>query len=118
MLTSSELTYMRDAIEQLLPDTCTIQSVTTTPDGFGGVTETLTTTASNVACRLDMTSGREPAIGGAVQQFTSYMLSLPYNTTIAATDRVVINSVSYAVTSINEGISWQAVKRVTLEVIE
>jgi hypothetical protein len=117
MLTNSDLAYMRDAIEQLLPDVCNILTVTNAPNGQGGVTETIGTASANIACRLDMSGGREPTQGGAVQQFTSYMLSIPYNTTIDFTNRVEIDSVVYAVTSINDGQSWAAVKRVTLEVI-
>ena len=110
------LTAMREAIAELLPDTCYVLTVTDTPDGFGGVTQSYGTSAA-VSCRLDMKSSREPTQGGAIQQFSSYMLSVPYDTTIEETDNVLHNGIQYAVTSINEDISWQAVKRVTLEVI-
>ena len=117
MLSNSELAFMRESIELLMPDTCDILTVTETPNGQGGITETWATAYSNVPCRLDMKSGREPMTGGAVQQYTSYILSLPYDTTINDVDRVEIDSVTYAVTSINAGQSWSAVKRVTLEAV-
>lgn len=118
MLTNAELQYMRESIEQLMPDTCTIINPVNTPNDEGGLIQTWGTVAANVPCRLDMKSSSEPAIGGAVQIFTGYMLSIPYDQTIDEVDNVVINSIQYAVTSINSEQSWRAVKRVTLEVAE
>jgi hypothetical protein len=118
MLTTSELQYMRASIEQLMPDTCTILNPVNTPNDEGGIIQTWGTVAANVPCRLDMKSSSEPAIGGALQIFTGYMLSIPYDQTIDEVDNVVVNSIQYAVTSINSEQSWRAVKRVTLEVAE
>ena len=117
MLDTSALTYMRESVELLMPDVCNVLAVTEVNNGQGGITETWGTAYSNVKCRLDMKSGNMPVVGGAVQQFTSYMLSLPYDTVIDATSRVEIDSVTYAVTSINDGQSWNVVKRVTLEAV-
>ena len=108
------LAAMRSAIADLLPDTCYILSPTSTPDGYGGVTQTWGT-AGTATCRLDHVSGREIASGGAIQPFEGYTLSLPYDTTINESWRVVVSSVTYAVKSVNIGQSWQAVKRVQLE---
>jgi hypothetical protein len=109
------LAAMREAIAELLPDTCTILSPTSTPDGYGGVTTTWGTATASVACRLDMKQGRELASGESVQPFTAYTLSLPWDATINASWRVVVSSVTYAVTSINIGQSWKAVTRCELE---
>lgn len=117
VLTAADLAYMRSAINELLPDTCNICTITHTPNGMGGCTDTRATIGTAIACRLDMQSGREPTVGGAVQQFTGYTLSLPYDTTIGITNLVEINSADYSVTSINDGQSWIAVKRVTLEAL-
>jgi hypothetical protein len=114
-LTSAELAEMRNFIAALLPDTCTILSPTSTPDGYGGVTTTWGTATASVACRLDMKQGRELASGESVQPFTAYTLSLPWDVTISATWRVVVSGVTYAVTSINIGQSWTAVTRCELE---
>jgi head-tail adaptor len=114
-LTASELSAMRSTIAELLPDTCTILSPTSTPDGYGGVTTAWGTATASVACRLDMKQGREQTSGGAVTPFTSYTLSLPYDATISATWRVVVSSVTYAVTSVNSGQSWVVVTRCDLE---
>lgn len=116
MIDTAMLAAMREAIAELLPDTCYILTPTNSPDGYGGVTQSFGTSAA-VSCRLDMKTEREPVQGGAIQQFSSYMLSVPYDTTLYSTDNVLHNGTLYAVTSINDDISWQAVKRVTLEAI-
>lgn len=116
-LSLADLTEMRTLILDLLPDTCDILSVTKVSDGQGGMTSTWTTTTAGVACRLDMQQGREQISGGALQPFTSFMLSLPYDTTITTTNRVAINDVTYAVTSVNNNQSWIAVRRVMLELV-
>jgi hypothetical protein len=114
MLNASDLAYMRESIAQLLPDTCSILTVTNTPDGFGGQTQTFGTTTS--ACRLDVISGMEQVIGGALQPYVRTMLSLPYDATITEANRVIHGGVTYAVTTPpNSDQSWIAVKRVTLE---
>lgn len=117
MLSDGELQFMRESIELLMPDECNILTVTEVNNGEGGITETWGTAYTLVKCRLDMKTGREPVLGGAAQQYTSYMLSVPYDTDINDVDRVEVNSVTYAVTSINTGQSWNAVTRVTLEAV-
>jgi len=111
---STMLSAMRSAIGELLPDTCSIITVTRTPDGMGGQTETFGT--ASASCRLDVISGMETVIGGALQPYVRTMLSLPYDTTITEANRVVHGGVTYAVTAPpNSDQSWIAVKRVTLE---
>ncbi len=114
-LSATELAGMRAAINELLPDTCNILSLTSVSDGMGGQTKTWGTATAGVACRLDVTSGREMVSGGALQPFTAYKLSLPYDTTITQGNRVEVSSVTYAVTSVNVNQSWIAVKRCDLE---
>ena len=115
------LAAMRSAIADLLPDTCNILSVTRTPDGQGGVTESWGTAYGTVSCRVDMPqnlmAGRENLVGGALQPFTSYILSLPYDTTITTNNRVEHSGATYAVISVNTEQSWMAVKRVTMEIL-
>ena len=116
VLDTAMLTAMRAAIAELLPDTAQIITITNTPDGYGGQTESRGT-ASAVAFRLDMTSGREQLSGGALTAFTAYKGSLPYDTTVITGNQILHNSVNYAVTSVNTSQSWIAVKRVDLEKI-
>lgn len=120
MLSSRELEFMREAIEDLLPDTCDILQVTETPDGFGGVTQTWGTAVSGTAvpCRLDIinrTSDRESIAGAGIKAFQETILSLPYDAQITVTNRVQHNGTIYNVHSVNTGQSWIAVKRAALE---
>lgn len=112
---TSMLAAMRSAIAELLPDTCAILSITSTPDGMGGQTETRGTATASIAFRLDVVSGREQISGGALQAFTSYKGSLPYDAVITTGNEILHNGISYAVTAVNTGQSWSAVKRVDLE---
>ena len=109
------LAAMRSAIAELLPDTCNILTLTNTPDGMGGVTQSWGTAYSGISCRLDDKTASMPVVGGAVQNFAGMMLSVPYNTTINEVDRVEIGGATYAVSNVNTGQSWMAVKRVMLE---
>lgn len=113
------LAAMRSAIAEMLPDTCNIITLTYTPDGYGGQTETRGT-SSAVAFRLDVISKMgtgEEVSAGAVQSFMSYKGSLPYDTTVTTNDQILHNGVNYAVTLVNTNQSWIAVKRVDLEKI-
>lgn len=114
-LSSAELAGMRDAIAELLPDFCDILSVTHVADGQGGQTDTWGTATARVCFRLDMTTGREMVSGGALQPFTKYKGSLPYDTTVTTLMRILHEGVTYAVTGVNLDQSWKAVVRVDLE---
>ncbi len=119
MLNSADLAYMRAAIAELLPDTCNILSVTYSPDGMGGNTETWGTVSASVACRLDIQTGQtskgEVVIADSVRPFQQTILSLPYSTTILTSDRVEHGGFTYNVSRVNTDQSWIAVKRVILE---
>ena len=117
-LTARELAQMRKDIADLLPDVCDILSVAYTSDGEGGMTEAWGTATANVHCRIDYRSGRETLTGGAIQPYSKAVLSVPYNTTISKTNRVKSGGYTWAILSINDGQSWQAVKRAELERVE
>ncbi len=114
-LTASELATMRDTIELLMPDTCNVCTITNVPDGEGGSTQTRGTSGTAIPCRLDVVQGREQVTGGAIQPYISYMLSLPYDTTVAEENIIEHSGVDYFVKSINLSQSWIAVRRVELE---
>ena len=114
-LTARELAQMQADIYDLLPDTCDILSVAYTSDSEGGFAEAWGTATAGVKCRIDYRSGRESMTGGAIQPYSKAVLSVPYNTTISLTSRVKIGDYVWSILSINEGQSWQAVKRAELE---
>ena len=120
MLSSQDLQYMRDSIALLFPDTCNILSVTETADGFGGVSQSWGTASASVSCRLDIvpTQTEEQVNGASLRNFQETVLSIPYSTSIAVTNRVEHGGYTYNVIATNTDQSWIAVKRATLERIE
>jgi len=114
-LTSSELVAMRHDIEELLPDTCSLLTVTETADGQGGVTLIWGTTYAAVKCRLDYVSGMERTQAGALNPFTGWVLTVPQSQTITSAYRVEHSSSTYTVQSVSEGGSWLACKRAWLQ---
>lgn len=116
MLNSADLSYMRDTLEELLPDTCTILSPTNTSDGQGGWTTTWGTVAASVKCRID--PGRkemyERVTGAALKPYSWWQLTLPYDQAIDVTYRVVVNGDTYNVVNHDDNKSWQATTRVAV----
>ncbi len=111
------LSAMREAISELLPDSCNILSLTSTSDGAGGYSEAWGTVTA-VSCRLDVKEMRDIVSGGAVQSYIKTMLSVPYDTSITEVNRVEHGGVTYAVVAPpNSDQSWIAVKRVELELV-
>ena len=117
-LTARELAQMRADIEDLFPDTCDILSVAYTSDSEGGFAEAWGTATAGVHCRIDYRSGTERMTGGAIQPYNKAVISLPYNTTISATNRIKSGAYTWSILSLNDGQSWQAVKRAELERVE
>jgi hypothetical protein len=117
MLSNADLAAMRDAIEDLLPDTANILSATQASDGQGGWSTTWGTATAGVKCRLDMSRKEafEQLAGGAVHPFSQWVLTLPNATVITEQNRVEVNSQTFNVVSVDTGKSWAASVRVTLE---
>jgi len=117
-LTAKELAQMRADIEDLMPDTCDILSVAYTSDGEGGMTEAWGTALADVACRVDYRSGSEKMTGGAIQPYNKAVISLPYTTALTTKHRVKLDDFVWAVLSVNEGQSWDVVRRAELERVQ
>jgi head-tail adaptor len=122
MSIATEIAQIRTDIESaLLPDTCTIQERTLVSDGQGGNVETWATVdgLGSVACRLDSKlriDNKEAVAGGAVREFSTWKLTLPQATVITTANRVVVGSQAFNVQAVSTGQSWEATKRVSLEV--
>ena len=118
-MTTHEIAQMRADVLSMLPDTCSILSVAYTRDGEGGLTEVWGTATPSVKCRIDFDTqqsyGREVIVGGAIQPFTRVVLSMPYDTTLATTNRILADGNTYAVKSTNAGQSWIVAVRAELE---
>lgn len=118
MLSNDAMGYMRSHIENnLLPDTCTILSLTQTPDGQGQFTETWGTVSTGVKCRLDRVAGygSKRFEGASLQTYASLVLSLPYGTNITEQNHVLFGGNQYSVEAVDNEKSWAAVIRAELK---
>lgn len=115
MLTDDELNWIRADIEALLPDKCNILSSSGTADGYGGMTDSWGTAASNVPCRLDPIRGDLQNAGEAPQAFYRYILTLPHGTAITTQNRVDIGSTRFNVINVDLDKSWEASCRCMVE---
>ena len=115
-LTNAELESIRAAIEDLLPGTATILSVTHTSDGQGGFTDTWGTVSSNVTCRLDTAKpGTQAQFGAMIQPFQGYVLTVAHDQTVTTANRVVVGGYTFEVVSVDFAKSWDGSRRVYLE---
>jgi head-tail adaptor len=112
---NNELADMRAAVLDLLPDTCNILSVTETPDGAGGMTQTWGTASAGVACRLDYQTGMETIAGGALRAYSRYILTVPYDASVTELNKIEHGTKTYNVSSVDDDKSWPIVRRVVLE---
>lgn len=103
---NKEIEFMRDAIDDLLPDTCNVLSVVSTSSGSGYVW-TQGTASKNVPCRAD--------IGGQTGVGKSWIFSLPYDQTLTTENAIEYAGIVYDVLAVNNDISWPIVKRATVE---
>jgi hypothetical protein len=124
-LTVGELAAIRDDIADLMPDTCTIEKLATVNDAIGAAARSFSNRATGVSCRLDpidsvTLTGNEIVSSKKNYIITEgmFMLTLPHDTTIEETDRVVHNSVTYEVVHVDDDKSWQASVRCVLKTYE
>ena len=109
-LIAAELTQARaDFEDQILDQTCTIQTLTRTPDGMGGFTLEWADTYEDVSCRLgvDKLAAAIAITGGREVYPDSYILNVPNDQTIAEGNRVVSGGITYEVTHVKDSsVQW------------
>jgi hypothetical protein len=106
---------MRSAINDLLPDTCNILTGTVSIDSEGGATQSWGTASAGVACRLDMRNARKMLSNGAIQPFTTWVMTLPYGTSVTELNRIEHGTFLYSVKPVDNDKSWGACVRVEVE---
>lgn len=116
-ISTKELARIRDDIGDTLPDTCNILTATYSADSFGGFAQSWGTVYTNIPCRLDVIKPREQVIDGRNTHYTQFTVSLPYDTTIAANNRLEISTNTYSVVGISPAKSWNMVKRAVVEAV-
>lgn len=117
-LTADELSDIRDCIEDLLPDTCTIQTVTQSSDGMGGWTESWANTHTGVPCRVWRKEGNEREVGDQTAEVTRWVLTVAWDQAVDATMRVVHAGHTYQVNDVNDTGSERGERRAWLTRIQ
>jgi SPP1 family predicted phage head-tail adaptor len=116
-LTSIELAQIRADIETLMPDTCSILQETLTSDGQGGWNSSWGTAVAGTAvpCRVDYMTGKEALQAESLKPYQTAVVSMAYDQTVTAANRIVINGVTHTIHSVNTNASWIGVKRAYVE---
>jgi SPP1 family predicted phage head-tail adaptor len=114
MLSQRDLQLMRHTIADNLGDLATIQNYTDASDGQGGVTRTWANTYTNVPCRLAPKSSHTQTEGGQYQAVTGWVLTVRYDQTIAAGDRVVKSGDTFEVLSVEDDRTDRVLRRAFL----
>lgn len=114
-LGAGELHQMRDVAAVTFAGTAVIQTGTRVSDGAGGGTVTWAGSGT-VACHLspEMLRGDEAATAGRIAEASPWILTVAGTVTIAETNRVVVESVTYEVVEVMAPRTWQLTKRVRL----
>lgn len=101
---------MRHSVETYLPGTAVIQTATRASDGQGGQTFTYAA-ASTVDARLSPVFGGEAELASRISERNAYVLTIPWETSIDADDRVVYDSVTYEVLQVRDRTPWELSRR-------
>ena len=114
LFTDADLTWMRATVEETMPDTCNILSVTQTSDGQGGFTETWGTATANVACRVDaqVRSDSDTVVGESERVYNRYIVTVPHDTTVTEENRIEANGFTMSVDSVDDVKSEAACLRI------
>lgn len=114
MLTAAELLAMQDVEESVMSSTAVIERYTLTPDGMGGRTEAWAAVGT-VSCDLWPVNqrGDRESVRNAAQPMSKadWYITVPFNTTITAKDRIVISGRSFEVTFVPNKQSWSTALR-------
>lgn len=121
-LSSSQLAKMRAQTEELLPDTCVIQSPTNSTDSSGYPTQGYSAVSGGtVACRLDPLNLR----GGQVEIYQSrettrimYQFTTEYDAPLLTDYQIVTGGNTYQVIQVDVSHSWNVSKRAIIAKVE
>lgn len=102
---------MRAVAAQALPGTAVIQTESFTDDGGGGGTLGWSA-AGTVSCRIAPMTGSERDIADRVAEDAESVVTLPADTDIDASDRLLIDGRTYNVLHVRERDAWELTRRV------
>lgn len=102
---------MRHSVEAYLPGTAVIQTATRSSDSQGGQSWVYAS-SSTVDARLSPVFGGEAELASRISERNAYVLTIPFETSIDADDRVVYDSVTYEVLQVRDRTPWELSRRV------
>lgn len=114
LLSSDQLTAMRDQAEASLDRVCTLRTIATgAPDSAGGFGDDVTADTS-VACRIAAPSARDRIIAERQGIEADAVITLPHGATAAVTSEVSDDATGerYQVVYANPAQSWRTATRV------
>lgn len=115
MPSTEELAAVRAAQERLMPETVTVQRVSTSADGYGGTVRTDTTVAT-VAGRVGPLNRQElSTFASKIEGRAAFTVTVPYGTDIATGDRIAIGDRTFQVINAPQRSLTTAVRCVTTE---
>jgi head-tail adaptor len=114
MLTQADITQMRETQAAALPDQCTIQRKSDPADSRGGQTVSYSDHATGVNCRLgrNAQSARPGVRGDRTETPIPWVVTFAYNQDVQMTDRIVIDSRTFEVMSVEAHTDWMTALRV------
>lgn len=119
LLSDAEMAACRSLAEEAMPSTCTIQTRTET-NTKGSVALSYVNTYTNVKCRImpaNRTSGEY--IGGIkITAEAEYILTVPYNQTLTAKDRIVYGGKTYEVMRVHAEHDYRTAVRAELVLVD
>lgn len=113
MISTGDLARLRSQANELLPDTCTIQTKTASADGIGGETYSWANAATGVACRLNRADTRNDPrpYGERMNIEADWVVSMAHNQAVTINQRVIVNSLTLEPVWVNTGKSVEAQTR-------
>lgn len=118
IMSNAELNQLLGVQQEILSDRCSIERNEQQRDTQGGVRDAWRIVNQDVACRISARSGSERVKGGRRYSDSMWQLTLLTEQDISARDRVRHDSKTYEVTLVNEGRSFETVKRVMLRLLD
>ena len=116
VLSTGDLERMRNGLEALLPDTCTIQTASSATSDVGSAVRTWSNTYTAVACRVarlgEQVRAQMRMYGEQADAVADWMVTLHHDQAIALGNRIVLATLTLEIIDINDDKSWQIGTRV------
>lgn len=99
LLTATDLTLLRAAVDSVLTEAATVERAARAEDAYGGWSETWTTIETTV-CRIVARPGRQGQVAGVEAATFPYQVLLPNATAALPGDRVTTLGRTFRVTGV------------------